>query len=199
MLARMWCYGIHSFLELLRYRLPDSWEHTLTFIHLAYSMITLLLESVPAFEDIWIECLGDLARYPMAVEDSDLEVRKRWTDVARNWYHQASEKKPNVGRIQHHLAVLARPDMVQQLFHYTKSLVSVCPFPSAGESILFLFDPLFNGSGLYGQQIAGNPTMHQPHYWATTTLRGSTHLLTGFPEKSIYPAGHLLLGHITGS
>lgn len=80
MLARMWCYDIHSFLELLRHQLPDSWEHTLTFLHLAYSMITLLLESIPAFEDTWIECLGDLACYWMAIEDSDLEVSKIWAD-----------------------------------------------------------------------------------------------------------------------
>ncbi|KFY68391.1 hypothetical protein V496_01114 [Pseudogymnoascus sp. VKM F-4515 (FW-2607)] len=34
----------------------------LAFIYLAYSMMTLLLEIVLAFEDTWIECLGDLAR-----------------------------------------------------------------------------------------------------------------------------------------
>lgn len=81
--ARMWCSGIHPFLELLRHRFPASKERTLTFILLAYSMITLLLESVPAFNGIWIDCLGDLACYQMAVEVFDLEVCKKWTDVAR--------------------------------------------------------------------------------------------------------------------
>lgn len=61
--ARMWRHGIHSFLELLRHRLPDSLEHMLTFIYLAYSMMALLFETVPTFEDTWIECLGDLGRY----------------------------------------------------------------------------------------------------------------------------------------
>lgn len=61
--ARMWRHGIHSFLELLRHRLPGSLEHMLTFIYLAYSMMALLYETVPAFEDTWIECLGDLGRY----------------------------------------------------------------------------------------------------------------------------------------
>ncbi|KZL82378.1 hypothetical protein CI238_13438 [Colletotrichum incanum] len=61
--ARMWRHGIHSFLELLRHRLPASLEHMLTFIHLAYSMMALLYETVPTFEDTWIECLGDLGRY----------------------------------------------------------------------------------------------------------------------------------------
>lgn len=154
--ARMWRYGIHSFLELLRHRLPDSLEHTLTFLYLAYSMMTLLLESVPAFEDTWIECLGDLARYRMAVEESDLRDRETWAGVARYWYHQAADKNPNVGRIQHHLAVLARPDMLQQLFYYTKSLVSVHPFPSAGESIQLLFHPLLNGPKPYNQPVVAS-------------------------------------------
>ena len=152
--ARMWRYGIHSFLELMRHQLPDSLEHLLRFFHLAYSMIALLLENVPVFESIWIECLGDLARYRMAIEDSDLANRKIWADIARYWYHKVADKNPNLDRIQHHLAVLAWPDMLQQLFHYTKSLVGVCPFPNAGESILLLFDPLLDESELYGQPVA---------------------------------------------
>lgn len=142
--ARMWRYGIHSFLELLRHRLPDSLEHMLTFIYMAYSMMTLLLESVRAFEDTWIECLGDLARYRMAVEEVDVRDREIWAGVARYWYNKAADKNPDVGRIQHHLAVLARPDVVQQLFYYTKSLVSVHSFPSTRESIPSLFNPLLN-------------------------------------------------------
>ena len=154
--ARMWRYGIHSFLELLRHRLPDSLEHTLTFLYLAYSMMTLLLESVPAFRETWIECLGDLARYRMAVEEVDLRDREAWAGVARYWYHQAADKNPSVGRIQHHLAVLARPDMLQQLFYYTKSLVSVHPFPSAGESVMLLFHPLLNAPKPYNQPIVAS-------------------------------------------
>jgi len=42
MLARMWRHGIHSFLELLRHRLPASLEHMLKFLYLAYSIIALL-------------------------------------------------------------------------------------------------------------------------------------------------------------
>ena len=56
--ARMWRHGIHAFLEVLRYRLPDSLEHMLAFIYIAYSMMALLFETVPTFEDTWIECLG---------------------------------------------------------------------------------------------------------------------------------------------
>ena len=56
--ARMWRHGIHAFLEVLRHRLPESLEHMLAFIYIAYSMMALLYETVPAFEDTWIECLG---------------------------------------------------------------------------------------------------------------------------------------------
>ncbi|KAH9203753.1 hypothetical protein DL95DRAFT_500671 [Leptodontidium sp. 2 PMI_412] len=49
--ARMWRHGIHSFLELLRHRLPASLDHMLAFIYLAYSMMALLYETVTAFED----------------------------------------------------------------------------------------------------------------------------------------------------
>lgn len=38
----------------------------------------LLYETVPAFEDTWIECLGDLGRYRMAIEDDDPEDREVW-------------------------------------------------------------------------------------------------------------------------
>ncbi|EFR00757.1 hypothetical protein MGYG_03761 [Nannizzia gypsea CBS 118893] len=140
--ARMWRHGVHSFLELLRHRLPGSLEHMISFIYIAYSMMTLLLESVPAFSRIWIECLGDLARYQMAVEEVDLYNREKWAEVARYWYRMAADKGPNVGRIQHHAAVLARPNILAQLFYYTKSLVCVEPFASSRESILLLFNPL---------------------------------------------------------
>jgi hypothetical protein len=60
--VRMWRYGIYSFLELLRHCLPTSLDHMLAFIYLAYSMMALLYETVPAFEDTWIECPGDLGR-----------------------------------------------------------------------------------------------------------------------------------------
>ena len=56
--ARMWRHGIHAFLEVLRHRLPESLEHMLAFIYIAYSMMALLYETVSIFEDTWIECLG---------------------------------------------------------------------------------------------------------------------------------------------
>ncbi|KAH7009083.1 uncharacterized protein B0I36DRAFT_426187 [Microdochium trichocladiopsis] len=144
--ARMWRHGIHSFLELLRHRLPASLEHMLTFIYLAYSMMALLYETVPAFEDTWMECLGDISRYRMGIDDDDFRDREIWTSVSRHWYSRASDKSPPIGRLYHHLAILARPNTLQQLFYYTKSLCVPAPFLSARESILTLFDPLLKRS-----------------------------------------------------
>ncbi|KAM3084463.1 hypothetical protein ACMFMG_001432 [Clarireedia jacksonii] len=149
--ARMWRHGIHSFLELLRHRLPASLDHMLAFIYLAYSMMALLYETVPAFEDTWIECLGDLGRYRMAIEDDDIRDREVWTGVARHWYSKASNKAPTTGRLYHHLAILARPNALQQLYYYAKSLCVVVPFTSARESILTLFDPVLNAENGQGQ------------------------------------------------
>ncbi|KAL2818440.1 hypothetical protein BDW59DRAFT_128461 [Aspergillus cavernicola] len=144
--ARLWRYGIHALLELLRHRLPASLEYMLTFIYMAYSIMTLLLESVPSYEETWIECLGDLSRYRMAVEEADFREREVWAGIARYWYNKAADKNPGVGRVQHHLAVLARPDIVQQLFYYTKSLVCVHSFAGTRESIFLLFNPLLKAS-----------------------------------------------------
>lgn len=143
--ARMWRHGIHSFLELLRHRLPDSYDQMLTFIYLAYGMMALLYETVAAFRDVWVECLGDLARYRMAIEETDVKDRETWTNVARSWYCKASDKAPSTGRLYHHLAILARPKAVQQLYFYVKSLCVPIPFPTAKESITSLFDPLLLG------------------------------------------------------
>ncbi|KAF3768627.1 hypothetical protein M406DRAFT_273063 [Cryphonectria parasitica EP155] len=144
--ARMWRHGIHSFLELLRSRLPASLEHMLTFIYLAYSMMALLYETVPSFEDTWIECLGDLGRYRMAIEDEDIRDREIWTGVSRHWYAKASDRAPTTGRLYHHLAILSRPNAYQQLFYYSKSLCVAYPFKSARDSILTLFDPILNNN-----------------------------------------------------
>ncbi|KAK0627061.1 hypothetical protein B0T14DRAFT_407543, partial [Immersiella caudata] len=140
--ARMWRHGIHSFLELLRHRLPASLEHMLTFIYLAYSMMALLYETVPAFKETWIECLGDLGRYRMAIEDQNPREREVWRAVSCGWYSKASDNAPGTGRLYHHLAILARPNALQQLFYYSKSLCVTIPFVAARDSIMTLFDPL---------------------------------------------------------
>ncbi|KAM0804193.1 hypothetical protein BDR22DRAFT_800550 [Usnea florida] len=143
--ARMWRHGIHAFLEVLRHRLPQSLEHMLAFIYIAYSMMALLYETVSTFEDTWIECLGDLGRYRMAIEDDEPKDREVWSNVARFWYNKAADKSPNIGRLYHHLAILARPFTLEQLSLYTRSLTCVTPFESAKGSIMTLFNPILNG------------------------------------------------------
>lgn len=140
--ARLWRYGVHALLEQLRQRLPGTLEHMLRFLYLAYSTMTLFLETVPTFEDTWIECLGEISRYRMVLEAAESRERQAWASIARYWYNKAADKNPDVGRLQHHLGVLARPDIVQQLFYYTKSLVCVHPFIGTKESISLLFNPL---------------------------------------------------------
>ncbi|KAJ3552094.1 hypothetical protein NPX13_g11197 [Xylaria arbuscula] len=78
----------------------------------------------------------------MAIEDEDIRDREVWTLVSRHWYSKASDKAPTTGRLYHHLAILARPNALQQLFFYAKSLCVPVPFGSAKESIMTLFDPI---------------------------------------------------------
>lgn len=89
----------------------------------------------------------------MAIEDDDLKDREVWTSVSRHWYSKASDKAPTTGRLYHHLAILARPNALQQLFYYTKSLCVPIPFLSARESIMTLFDPHLNGAPTRLQEI----------------------------------------------
>ena len=142
--TRMWRYGIQAFLEVLRHRLPESLEHMLAFIYIAYSMMALLYETVTLFEDIWIECLGDLGRYRMGIED-DIRDRDVWCGVARFWYIKAANKNPKTGRLYHHLGILARPHTLQQLSYYAKSLTCEIPFENARSSIMTHFNPILNG------------------------------------------------------
>jgi hypothetical protein len=58
----------------------------------------LLYETALEFESTWIEALGDLSRYRMAIETENLEVRQTWVDVSRSWYIKATEKDPTVSQ-----------------------------------------------------------------------------------------------------
>ncbi|EKG12734.1 hypothetical protein MPH_10147 [Macrophomina phaseolina MS6] len=146
MSERMWKHGIHSFLELLRQHRPETLEYMITFIYDAYQMMVLLLETVPAFEGMWIQYLGDLARYRMAIEGENLVDRETWAEISVRWYNNAADKTPMVGRIYHHLATLARPNTLQQLYLYCRALMCVQPFMSTRESISSLSDRILGPS-----------------------------------------------------
>jgi len=60
--SRMWRHGIHAPLEFLRERLPDSREHIIAFIYIAYSMLTVFHEITLRFGAIWIKCLSNIIK-----------------------------------------------------------------------------------------------------------------------------------------
>jgi hypothetical protein len=71
------------------------------------------------------------------------------------------------GRIQHHLAVLARPNVLQQLFYYSKALISVQPFTNVRDSILLLFGQLLDP--------AKSATKYSKYYPKALTIFVETH------------------------
>jgi hypothetical protein len=54
--------------------------------------MALLYETVPAFEDTWIECLSNLGRYQIAIQEEDVWDCETWAGVARSWYTEAADK-----------------------------------------------------------------------------------------------------------
>ena len=141
--TRMWRHGIHGFLEVLRDRLPGSLEHMLAFTYIAYNMMALLFETVPSFEDTWVECLGDLGRYRMALEEQQPRDREAWAGVAREWYSKANDKSPTTGRLHHHLA---RPTTLAHLSLYIKGLTCIVLFQSAEGGISTLLKPILRAT-----------------------------------------------------
>ncbi len=66
-------------------------HHTLLAVYVEGSKtestwMALLNETVPSCKETWIEFLGDLGRYQMAIRDDDTLDREIWTDVSRKWY-----------------------------------------------------------------------------------------------------------------
>jgi hypothetical protein len=58
--AHMWRHSIHTFLEVLRYRLSESLDHMLVFIYIVYSIITLLYKTVLALRTLELSVLRTL-------------------------------------------------------------------------------------------------------------------------------------------
>ncbi|KFZ18754.1 hypothetical protein V501_01017 [Pseudogymnoascus sp. VKM F-4519 (FW-2642)] len=129
--GRLWRHAIHSLLEILRDSHPTA---LVDFIDMVHPIMTDLVEKVPEFKNNWTECLGDLFRYRM----SAATCRDYWDDdagTARQWYLKTATQIPETGRLYHHLAIVARPDELQQLYYYGKSLAVAKPFAAARESI----------------------------------------------------------------
>ncbi len=95
----------------------------------------------------------------MAIEDDEPKDREVWRDIARFWYNKASDKSPQVGRLYHHLAILARSYTLEQLSLYTRSLTCVTPFESAKGSIMTLFNPILHGKDTIQRQSSSLETV----------------------------------------
>jgi hypothetical protein len=120
-LARYWKYGIIEFLEHLRRKLPSSKVYMESFIFRAYTLTSVLLEDVPSFQPVWMECLGDLARYLYAIEGENEENKEHWKQVAREWYLKTVDSGHALeGRLFHHLGIISKDDSLSQLFYYSK-------------------------------------------------------------------------------
>ena len=137
--GRMWHHGIYTFLDLLRVQLPESLDSMLMFTYTAYKMMTIFFETITLFKDVWTEFLGDLSRYLMVIEQ-EFGGRETWNNVARSWYTKISNQIPGVGRLSHHIAVLAPFQSLQQLSLYTISLTCVTPYPNARRSVLEILE-----------------------------------------------------------
>lgn len=109
----------------------------------------------------------------MAIEEENARDRDIWATVSRQWYSRASDKAPTIGRLHHHLAILARPNIVQQLFLYTKSLCVNIPFKSTRDSVRTLFDPV----------LAGTQNRLQPVDLAFVKAHGVLFIISNTDEK----------------
>lgn len=109
----------------------------------------------------------------MAIEEENARDRDIWATVSRQWYSKASDKAPTTGRLHHHLAILARPNIVQQLCLYTKSLCVSIPFKSTRDSVRTLFDPV----------LAGTQNRLQPVDLAFVKAHGVLFIISNTDEK----------------
>ncbi|KKZ59959.1 hypothetical protein EMCG_05227 [[Emmonsia] crescens] len=116
-------------------RLPNSLERMIEFIHHAYNMMILLMETVPRFENIWAEVLGDLSRYRMSIETWSVDEKNVWARIAKYWYERALDYDYGIGRLHHRLGLIAKPNLSRQLFCYSKSLVSIEPYGYSTTSV----------------------------------------------------------------
>ena len=118
----------------------------------------LVFDTVPAFKNTWIEDLGDLGCYMVAITfGPDREV---WQNIARSWFRMAADEAPYVGRLYYHLAIIAHPDPLQQLFYYCKSLAASEPFTPSRIRILTAFDPIEAQAFSKGEQSAEASFVH---------------------------------------
>ncbi|KAH8755304.1 hypothetical protein F5883DRAFT_383289, partial [Diaporthe sp. PMI_573] len=180
MTTRMWRHGIHAILEVLRHRQTESQEFMSTFITLTYNILALLEETVPQFRSTWVECKGDVARYGWACHDKNMGVGALWGNICKEDYTRVLDDNPTIGRLYHHLAILAQPrslswsdadfdNTISSLFHFTKSLVVETPFFTTLDSIFTLIDPIIARNKEEAWKAASIPLSDKHHFVAAVT------------------------------
>lgn len=133
---RIWNKGIFKFLDFLRTRMPASQELIFRYSLFCLGLLSMLVEPPYESRHMWLEALGDIARFSMALGSYPFAD---WRRIALYWYGRASVRSPAIGRIYHHCAVVC-VNKLDSLFYFCKSLVSYNPFMPAREIALQLFN-----------------------------------------------------------
>lgn len=107
-------------------------------------MMALLYETVPIFANTWIERLGNLGRYGMAIEDDDIRYNDIWAVISRDRKPKAPGK-PTIGQMHHYFSIFERLEFLQQLYLHPKSLRVATPSQSFHDGILTLLERLTDG------------------------------------------------------
>jgi hypothetical protein len=103
-IIRLWSHAFHKLLEALRhapFSSPLALEHLQDFIYYAYTFYTGLLEepTLHSFRSGWLEALGDLVRYRMAVAamvtNNQLKGSLLTTDAVSKAAAASEDNEPN--------------------------------------------------------------------------------------------------------
>lgn len=98
-------------LEIVPQRIGDS--NVLPFMHVLLVIVSDILVKTPGSNVLVILVV---AEWPY----DDIRDREIWTVVAWCWYFKASDKGLTIGRLYHHLGILARPSTFQQHFSHSR-------------------------------------------------------------------------------
>ncbi|KAK1658636.1 hypothetical protein BDP55DRAFT_734016 [Colletotrichum godetiae] len=124
-------------LKLLQRGLPATRQHMLRFVCQNYQDTAYLNEILPAFSDVWTECLARIALggFNAALE---AEAKAAWLSTSQWWYCEATNITPASGRLSCEYANLLVGD-VKIMMAYIRSLCSSTPHYDGREHIKEFF------------------------------------------------------------
>ncbi|KAG1756261.1 uncharacterized protein EDB91DRAFT_1091560 [Suillus paluster] len=118
-IIRLWTHAFHKLLEALRrasFSSPLALEHLQDFIYYAYTFYTGLLEepTLRSFRSGWLEALGDLARYRMAVAamvtNNQLKGSALTTDALSKAVAASTDDEPVTAKSKSQMSVKSSSD-----------------------------------------------------------------------------------------